>query len=206
MLLFVGLGNPGGSYANNRHNIGFMAADEIVRRHDFSTPRRRFQGQVHEGRLGGKRIALLKPMTFMNDSGRSVGEAARYYKIDPAQVVIFYDELDLAAGKVRVKTGGGAAGHNGLRSITQHIGPDFRRVRIGIGHPGHKSRVQKHVLSDFSKTDRQWVTPLLDAIAEVAPALVEGDNGDFTTKLALILNPPRENKSRDEGDRKKGPN
>src|SRR5690606_9040657 len=173
MILFAGLGNPGAKYAGNRHNIGFMAVDAIIRRHGFAAARRRFQGEICEGVLDAERVLVLKPQTFMNESGRSVGEAAAFYKLEPAQVVVFHDELDLDPGKVRVKTGGGLAGHNGLRSIAAHMGPDFRRVRLGIGHPG-RDRVLAHTLKDFSTAERQWLDPLLDAVARYAPLLATG--------------------------------
>ena len=208
MILLVGLGNPGEKYARNRHNIGFMAADEIVRRHSFSPPRARFQGLVSEGTLGGDKAIVLKPTTYMNESGRAVGEAMRFYKLTPANVVVFYDELDLEAAKLRVKTGGGAAGHNGIRSIAAHIGPDFRRVRIGIGHPGVKERVMSHVLGDFSKAEIvDWVAPMLDAIAEAAPFLAEGKDATFANKVHLTLNPgptkpnkPKDAETKDSGE------
>ncbi|MDP6343709.1 MAG: aminoacyl-tRNA hydrolase [Alphaproteobacteria bacterium] len=190
MLLLVGLGNPGSRYAEHRHNIGFMAVDEIVRRHGFGAPRKRFQGEVREGSLAGERVLALKPQTFMNESGRSVGEAARFYKIPPEGIVVFHDELDLAPGKLRVKRGGGLAGHNGLRSLAGQIGRDFRRVRLGVGHPGHKDRVTGHVLRGFSKADNAWLEPLIDAIAEAAPLLAKGDDAGFASKVALILKPP----------------
>jgi peptidyl-tRNA hydrolase, PTH1 family len=190
MILLVGLGNPGEKYARNRHNIGFMAADAIVRRHSFSPPRARFQGLVSEGTFGGEKAIVLKPTTYMNESGRAVGEAMRFYKLTPADVVVFYDELDLEAAKVRMKTGGGAAGHNGIRSIAAHIGPDFRRVRLGIGHPGAKDRVLGYVLGDFSKAEAaDWVDPMLDAIADAAPLLAEGKDATFANKVHLALNP-----------------
>lgn len=208
MILLVGLGNPGEKYARNRHNIGFMAADEIVRRHSFSPPRARFQGLVSEGTLGGDKAIVLKPTTYMNESGRAVGEAMRFYKLTPANVVVFYDELDLEAAKLRMKTGGGAAGHNGIRSIAAHIGPDFRRVRIGIGHPGVKERVMSHVLGDFSKAEIvDWVAPMLDAIAEAAPFLAEGKDATFANKVHLTLNPgpakpnkPKDAETKDSGE------
>lgn len=189
MILLVGLGNPGEKYARNRHNIGFMAADAIVRRHSFSPFRSRFQGLVSEGSFGGEKAIVLMPMTYMNESGRSVGEAMRFYKLTPADIVVFYDELDLEPGKLRMKTGGGAAGHNGIRSIAAHIGPDFRRVRIGIGHPGVKERVLSHVLGDFAKADAVWLGPMLDAIADAAPLLAEGKDATFANKVHLALNP-----------------
>lgn len=190
MRLFVGLGNPGAKYAGHRHNIGFMALDEIIRRHGFGPGRSRFQGLASEGNLAGEKILALKPQTFMNESGRSVGEALRFYKLAPEEIVVIHDELDLAAGKIRVKPGGGVAGHNGLRSIGSHIGRDFRRLRIGIGHPGHKDRVMGYVLSDFAKAEHTWRVPLIDAIAEAAPLLARDDDPGFATKVALILNPP----------------
>ena len=165
MYLLVGLGNPGSEYENNRHNIGFMAVDEIVRRHGFAPARKRFQGLIGEGSLAGRKVMALKPQTFMNESGRSVGAAARFYKLRPEQIVVIHDELDLAPGKLRVKQGGGLAGHNGLRSLAAHIGRDFRRIRLGVGHPGDKDRVLGHVLRDFAKSDDAWLDPLLDAIA-----------------------------------------
>ncbi|MFP6772107.1 MAG: aminoacyl-tRNA hydrolase [Alphaproteobacteria bacterium] len=191
MLLLVGLGNPGNKYADNRHNIGFMAVDEIVRRHGFAVARKRFQGLLCEGKLAGQKVLALKPQTFMNESGRSVGEAARFYKLPPEQIVVIHDELDLAPGKLRVKRGGGLAGHNGLRSLAAHIGKDFRRIRIGVGHPGDKGKVLSHVLRDFAKADDAWLDPLLEAMAQAAPLLVRDDNDSaFASKVALILKPP----------------
>jgi PTH1 family peptidyl-tRNA hydrolase len=199
MLLLVGLGNPGPKYENNRHNIGFMAVDEIVRRHSFSPFKAKFQGLIAEGSLGSEKALALKPTTFMNESGRSVGEAMRFYKLEPADVVVFHDELDLAFGKIRCKTGGGLAGHNGLRSIAAHLGPDFVRVRIGIGHPGSKERVHGHVLSDFAKSERADAEKLVDAIAEATPLLAQQDESGFMSKVALILNPPTHNPKPDDG-------
>ena len=190
MILFAGLGNPGAKYAGNRHNIGFMAVDAIIRRHGFSAARKRFQGDICEGVLDGERVLVLKPQTFMNESGRSVGETVAFYKLEPAQVVVFHDELDLEPGKVRVKTGGGLAGHNGLRSIAAHIGPDFRRVRLGIGHPG-RELVLAHTLKDFSKGEHDWLDPLLDAIADFAPLLATGRDQTFANKVHLALNPDK---------------
>ncbi|MDE0727091.1 MAG: aminoacyl-tRNA hydrolase [Alphaproteobacteria bacterium] len=191
MLLLVGLGNPGNKYADNRHNIGFMAVDEIVRRHDFAVARKRFQGLLCEGKLGGQKVLALKPQTFMNESGRSVGEAARFYKLSPDQIVVIHDELDLAPGKLRVKRGGGLAGHNGLRSLAAHIGKDFRRIRLGVGHPGDKGKVLSHVLRDFAKADDAWLDPLLAAMAQAAALLVRDDSDSaFASKVALILKPP----------------
>ncbi|RMH39087.1 MAG: aminoacyl-tRNA hydrolase [Alphaproteobacteria bacterium] len=183
MRLLVGLGNPGPKYERNRHNVGFMAVDRIAAAHGFPPWRRKFQGLVTEGRLDGERVILLKPETYMNRSGQSVGEAARFFKLLPGDIIVFHDELDLAPGKVRVKTGGGHAGHNGLRSIQEHIGPDFVRVRIGIGHPGDKSRVTGWVLGDFAKADGEWLEPLLDALARAAPALARGDTQAFMNAL-----------------------
>lgn len=185
MLIFAGLGNPGATYANNRHNAGFMAADAIARRHSFSPWQKKFSGLVAEGMLGGEKILLIKPNTFMNLSGQAVGEAMRFYKLTPADVVVFYDELDLAPGKVRVKTGGGSGGHNGIRSLDQHIGNNTRRVRIGIGHPGVKELVHSYVLGDFSKADRDWVEPLMETIATNADLLAKGDDAGFMNKLAV---------------------
>jgi len=184
MKLFVGLGNPGPKYARHRHNVGFMAVDRIAERHGFSPWRRRFQGETAEGTIGGERVLLLKPITYMNESGRAVGEAARFLKIDLADIVVFHDELDLAPGKVRVKTGGGNAGHNGLRSISAHVGNDFVRVRIGIGHPGSKEAVVPYVLHDFAKADQEWLDPLLDNIANAAGRLAAGDTARFLTDIA----------------------
>jgi PTH1 family peptidyl-tRNA hydrolase len=187
MLLIVGLGNPGRRYAGNRHNIGFMAADEIHRRHGFSVWRARFQGEISEGRLDGEKTVLLKPATFMNESGRSVGEAMRFFKASPADLVVIYDELDLPPGKVRMKTGGGAGGHKGIKSITAHIGADFRRMRLGIGHPGAKDLVNSYVLHDFAKTDHDWRDAVLAAIAGNAPALAAGGDSSFMNKVHLDL-------------------
>jgi PTH1 family peptidyl-tRNA hydrolase len=192
MHLLVGLGNPGPKYAGNRHNIGFMAVDEIVRRHGFSAWRKRFQGEISEGSFGGEKVLVLKPMTYMNESGRSVGEALRFYNLDPADVIVLYDELDLDPGKVRVKFGGGAAGHNGIRSTTAHVGPHFQRVRLGIGHPGDKRLVHPHVLSDFAKADKAWLEPLIEAVAENIGLLVKGEDGSFQNKVHLALNPAPE--------------
>lgn len=187
MLLFVGLGNPGPKYANNRHNVGFMAADAIARRHGFSPWSKKFQAEIAEGKIGGEKTILLKPQTYMNLSGQSVGEAMRFYKIEPSALAVLYDEIDLAAGKVRVKTGGGAGGHNGIRSIDAHVGKDYRRVRIGVGHPGVKELVHGHVLGDFAKADRSWLEPLLEAIADNAELLARGDDNGFMNKLSLAL-------------------
>ena len=187
MLIFAGLGNPGSQYQNNRHNAGFMAADAIARRHSFSPWSKKFQGLLAEGTIEGEKILLLKPQTWMNLSGQSVGEAMRFYKLSPADLVVLYDEIDLAPAKVRVKTGGGAGGHNGIRSLDQHIGKDYRRVRIGVGHPGVKELVHGHVLSDFAKADRDWLEPLMEAIADNAGMLAKGDDNGFMNKLALAV-------------------
>lgn len=187
MRLFVGLGNPGAKYARNRHNIGFMAVDEIARRHGFAPWRRRFQGETSEGTLGTERVILLKPTTYMNDSGRSVQEAAGFFKIAPDDVTVFHDELELPPGKVRVKIGGGIAGHNGLRSISAHIGNDYRRVRLGIGHPGVKELVHGHVLSDFAKADNDWVATLCEAVAEHAGLVAKGTDATFANRVHLAM-------------------
>lgn len=189
MLLFVGLGNPGPQYARNRHNIGFMAVDEICRCHGFSSWRRKFQGVIAEGAIASRKILALKPQTYMNESGRSVGEAMRFYGMAPSDVFVFHDELDLLAGKLRVKIGGGTAGHKGIRSIDAHIGNDFHRVRIGIGHPGERRSVHGHVLGDFAKADAEWVLPLLEAIAANADLLTSGSEASFQNKVHLALNP-----------------
>jgi len=191
MLLFVGLGNPGPTYEGNRHNIGFMAIDEIARVHGFGPWRARFQGLVAEGRIAGAKVMTLKPLTYMNESGRSVGEALRFFKLEPSAVHVFYDELDLVPGKVKVKTGGGAGGHNGIRSIDSHIGQAYHRIRMGIGHPGDKAKVHGYVLSDFAKVERNgWLPVLIDAVAREAPALVSGDQGRFMSRVAHAVFPP----------------
>ncbi|MDA3857058.1 MAG: aminoacyl-tRNA hydrolase [Roseovarius sp.] len=191
MQLFVGLGNPGAKYEKNRHNIGFMALDRIAEDHGFGPWRARFQGHVSEGVLGGTKVIALKPGTFMNLSGQSVGEAIRFYKLTPGDVTVFHDELDLAPGKLKVKTGGGHAGHNGLRSIHQHIGEAYQRVRLGIGHPGHKDRVAQFVLQDFAKADADWLDDLMRGISEGAPWLAEGKPDRFLNAVAQRLAPPR---------------
>lgn len=192
MQLFVGLGNPGGKYRMNRHNIGFMAVDAIAEEHGFTPWRGKFQGQIAEGRLGNGKVLLLKPETYMNNSGQSVGEAMRFYKLEPGDVTVFHDELDLAPGKCRVKTGGGHAGHNGLRSLHAHIGEGYRRVRLGIGHPGRKDMVSPWVLGDFSKAEREgYLDDLLSGIADGAADLADGDGGRFMNAVALRAAPPR---------------
>jgi peptidyl-tRNA hydrolase, PTH1 family len=187
MLLFVGLGNPGTKYSRNRHNIGFAAVDEIARRHGFAPWRRRFQGETSEGVLDGERIILLKPTTYMNESGRSVQEAANFFKLTADDITVFQDELELPPAKVRIKVGGGIAGHNGLRSVTSHIGNDYRRVRLGIGHPGVKELVHAHVLSDFAKSDMPWVEALCAAVADNAVLLATGHDASFQNKVHLAL-------------------
>ncbi|MCB1353690.1 MAG: aminoacyl-tRNA hydrolase [Rhodobacteraceae bacterium] len=191
MKLFVGLGNPGAKYARNRHNVGFMAVEAIAEAHGFAPWRGKFSGQVSEGRLGREKVILLKPETFMNLSGDAVQAAAAFYKIPPGDITVFHDELDLGPGKLRVKTGGGHAGHNGLRSITAHLGPDFQRVRIGIGHPGNKKLVSNYVLGDFAKFEEDWLAKLLEGIAEGAPALAEGDGSVLSNAVSRRLAPPK---------------
>jgi PTH1 family peptidyl-tRNA hydrolase len=185
--LLVGLGNPGTRCAGNRHNIGFMAVEAIARRHGFPPWRRRFQGVATEGPLAGEKVLLLLPGTFMNESGLAVAEAAHFYKIGTGDIVVFHDEIDLPPAKVRVKTGGGVAGHNGLRSISSHVGNDYRRVRIGVGHPGVKELVHNHVLSDFAKAERPWVEALCDIMADNAGLLAKGDDASFQNKVHLAM-------------------
>ena len=191
MRLIVGLGNPGSEYAHNRHNVGFMAVDAIARRYGFGPVRKRFSGETAEGNVVVHKVLLLKPLTYMNDSGRAIAEAAHFYKIDTADVVVLHDELDLVPGKVRTKTGGGAAGHNGLRSTDAAIGQDYLRVRIGIGHPGDKSRVTPYVLGNFAKDERPMIEAVNDAIAEALPLLLNGDEAGFMTRVALKTEPFR---------------
>ncbi|WP_417808952.1 aminoacyl-tRNA hydrolase [Thioclava sp.] len=191
MQLWVGLGNPGAKYASNRHNIGFMALDRIAADHGFGPWRSKFQGQVSEGRFGSDRVVLLKPETFMNLSGQSVRTAADFYKCETDEITVFHDELDLALGKCRLKQGGGHAGHNGLRSIHQHFGPDYARVRLGIDHPGHKDRVVAHVLGDFAKAEGELLDDLLRGISDGAPALAAGEGAKFLNAVALRVTPPR---------------
>ena len=198
MIILVGLGNPGEKYARHRHNIGFMAVDAIADAHGFGAPREKFQAEIREGFLEGpagrEKALALKPLTFMNESGRAVQKAAQFYKLTPEDFVVFYDELDLAAGKLRMKTGGGAAGHNGIRSIDAHIGNNFRRVRMGIGHPGDKSKVTGHVLGNFSQADQDWLQPMLNAVSSAAPFLLNEDNNRFATAVAQRLAPDRPEK------------
>ena len=187
MLLFVGLGNPGERYVGNRHNIGFMAVQAIAKRHDIAPWRRKFQGVAVEGTIGGEKLLLLLPGTFMNESGRAVAEAANFYKLAVSDIVVFHDELELPPGKLRVKIGGGNAGHNGLRSISAHVGNDYRRVRLGIGHPGDKKLVEPYVLQDFAKDDRPWVEALCDIVADNAALLAEGKDSTFQNKVHLAM-------------------
>ncbi|MFQ5971902.1 MAG: aminoacyl-tRNA hydrolase [Alphaproteobacteria bacterium] len=199
MLLVIGLGNPGPGHARNRHNIGFMAVDAIVRRHGFTPFRSRFHGLLAEGTVSGEKVLALKPLTFMNDSGRAVGEAARYYKLPADDILVIYDELDLAPGKLKVKTGGGHAGHNGLKSIDAHLGtPEYRRVRLGIGHPGHRDLVQRHILGDFAKADEPWLTRELEAVADAFPDLVAGDDSRFMNRVATAMRPAKPEPRRDK--------
>jgi PTH1 family peptidyl-tRNA hydrolase len=187
MRLLVGLGNPGSEHVGNRHNIGFMVVQEIARRHGFPPWRRRFQGVATEGTIGSERVLLLLPGTYMNESGRAVGEAAHFYKLPLSDIVVVHDEIDLAPMRVRVKTGGGVAGHNGLRSITAHVGNDYRRVRIGVGHPGAKEQVYGYVLGDFAKAERPWVEALVEVIADNAGLLARGDDATFQNKVHLAM-------------------
>jgi PTH1 family peptidyl-tRNA hydrolase len=189
-LLIAGLGNPGAEYARNRHNAGFMAVDTIHESYEFGPWRSRFSGLISEGMLGKRKTYLLKPLTYMNDSGQSIGPAMRFFKLPLSALVVMHDEIDLAAAKLKVKTGGGDAGNNGARSITATLGPDYRRVRIGIGHPGEKHRVHGHVLGNFSKADEDWLVPMLSAIAEAAPFLAKDDDVGFMSKVALLTKPP----------------
>lgn len=195
MKLLVGLGNPGAKYAKNRHNIGFMAMDIIAADHGFTGWRGKFQGQTCDGRIGSEKVTLLKPETFMNLSGQSVGEAMRYLKLAPDDVIVFHDEIDLAPGKVRLKTGGGHAGHNGLRSIHGHIGPDYDRVRMGVGHPGHKDAVPGYVLRDFPKADAEWLDDELRGISDGIEHLIAGDGAKFLNAIALRVAPARSSKT-----------
>ena len=201
MLLFVGLGNPGSRYVGNRHNIGFMVVEEIAKRHRFPPWRRRFQGVATEGPLGAEKVLLLLPGTFMNESGRAVAEAAHFYKLGVGDIVVFHDEIDLAPAKVRVKTGGGVAGHNGLRSISAHIGNDYRRVRIGVGHPGVKELVHAHVLGDFAKSERPWVETLCDVTADNAELLAQGKDSSFQNKVHLAMSAKGFGDSKDSEDK-----
>jgi PTH1 family peptidyl-tRNA hydrolase len=191
MKLFVGLGNPGAEYARNRHNVGYLAVDAIASAHGFAPWRAKFHGQVADGRLGTEKVLLLKPGTFMNLSGDAVRAAMQFYRLEPGDVVVFHDELDLAPGRVRVKSGGGTAGHNGLRSVGAHVGPNFARVRIGIGHPGDKRLVNRHVLGDFAKSDADWLDEVLRGVVDGAPALADGDSARFLNAIGRRLQPPQ---------------
>jgi PTH1 family peptidyl-tRNA hydrolase len=204
MRLFVGLGNPGSKYEANRHNIGFMVVDEIARRHGFSPWRRRFQGETSEGSLDGERIILLKPTTFMNESGRAVGEAAQFFKIGLDDITVFHDEIELPPAKVRVKIGGGIAGHNGLRSISAHVGNEYRRVRLGVGHPGVKDLVHAHVLGDFAKTERPWVDALRTAVADNSGLLITGKDSTFQNKVHLAMDAKGFGSRDESGDKSTG--
>lgn len=195
MKLFVGLGNPGAKYARNRHNIGFLAVDRIAEDHGFGPWKSKFQAEISEGRLGREKVLLIKPQTFMNRSGQSVGEAMRFYKLESTDVVVFHDELDLAPGKLRVKAGGGHAGHNGLRSIHEHIGAAYDRVRLGIGHPGRKEMVSGYVLSDFAKSETSWLDDVLRGVSDGAPYLAQDEGGKFMNAVALRTAPPRSSKT-----------
>lgn len=192
MILFAGLGNPGENYRNHRHNIGFMVVDAIAGAYSFGPFKSKFQGQVSEGKIGRKKVLILKPETFMNRSGQAVREAMDFYKLSPKDIFAFYDEIDLAPGKIKAKTGGGAAGHNGIRSLISHIGEDFHRIRLGVGHPGHKDLVHGYVLSNFAKADAEWLGPLLEAVTKAAPRLVQGDLPRFQTDVALSLQPAKD--------------
>ncbi|MGQ0664666.1 MAG: aminoacyl-tRNA hydrolase [Pseudomonadota bacterium] len=194
MLLLVGLGNPGPAYAEHRHNIGRMALDAIAGRHSFGPWRSRFASRTAEGRLGQERVVALKPSTFMNESGQAVAAAARFYKLAGARVIVLHDDLDLAPGKLRVKRGGGSAGHHGLRSIDAHLGPDYWRVRLGIGHPGDRDQVSDYVLHDFAKAERDWRDRLIEAVAQWIVLLAEGDEAGFMNRVALATRPPRARK------------
>ncbi|MBT4133645.1 MAG: aminoacyl-tRNA hydrolase [Rhodobacterales bacterium] len=201
MKLFVGLGNPGKKYTNNRHNIGFMALNQIANDHSFSPWKNKFQGQITDGKLGDEKVILLKPETFMNLSGQSVSETIKFYKIKIEDIIVFHDELDLAPAKLRVKISGGHAGHNGLRSIHQHIGADYHRVRMGIGHPGHKDRVANYVLSDFAKNDQNWLQDLLFGISDGAIYLANNDAGKFMNAVAMRTVPQREKPTKSNKER-----
>lgn len=206
MKLFVGLGNPGRQYQDNRHNIGFMAMDEIFHRHKFSGWSDKFKGELASGTLAGEKVLLLKPQTFMNLSGQSVQAAAAFYKIALDDILVFHDELDIAPGKIRIKKGGGAGGHNGIRSIDEHLGPEYWRVRLGIGHPGDKDMVSPYVLGNFSGEDKKWLEPYIAALAEFADIAAKGDKDGYMTKVAQKLQPPRENKkieNKKQEDKKK---
>ncbi len=200
MKIFAGLGNPGAKFARNRHNIGFMALDRIAQDHGFGPWKAKFQGHVSEGRFGSDKVILLKPDTFMNRSGQSVGEALRFYKLESTDLTVFHDEIDLAPSKLRLKAGGGHAGHNGLRSIHEHIGPHYDRVRMGVGHPGHKDRVPGYVLSDFAKADQDWLEDVLSGISDGIGYLAAGDGPKFLNAVALRTSPARSSRQTKSGD------
>ncbi len=205
MLIIVGLGNPGADYARQRHNVGFMAVDTIHRRYAFPRWRRRFAAEIAEAPLGPDKCLLIKPQTYMNESGRAVGDAVHFYKLAPTDVVVIHDEVDLPPGKMRVKAGGGSAGHNGLRSISAAIGDGYRRVRIGVGHPGNRNMVANYVLHDFAKADTDWLVPLLDAIADNAPLLAENKDPTFANRVHEALGgKPEKDKPKDKSDKKAG--
>jgi PTH1 family peptidyl-tRNA hydrolase len=194
LLLLVGLGNPGDKYTNTRHNVGFMMADEIARHHGFSPWRNKFQGLICDGMVGGEKILLLKPQTFMNRSGQSVSEACRFYKLGTENLIVFHDELDLAAGKLRIKTGGGHGGNNGIRDITAHMDANFKRVRMGVGRPQTKEQVSNHLLSDFAKSDNTWLEPMIDECVRSLPLLLKSEDANYMTRVAERLKPNRPNK------------
>lgn len=196
MLVLAGLGNPGAGYAGHRHNIGFMVADALAQQYRFGAWRKKFQGDVAEGEIAGTRILLLKPMTYMNLSGQSVAAALRFYKLKLPALTVFHDEIDLMLGRVRVKTGGGHGGHNGVRDIMDHLGPDFRRVRLGVGHPGEKDLVHHHVLGEFAKAEREFAAKVIEAVAAETPRLVAGDDGGFMSRVAFLLAPPKPKKEK----------
>lgn len=200
MLLLAGLGNPGAGYAGHRHNMGFMAVDAVASLHRFSAWRKKFQGDVAEGEIAGTRILLLKPMTYMNLSGQSVSAALGFYKLGPAALTVFHDEIDILLGRVKVKAGGGHGGHNGIRDIMAHIGPEFRRVRLGVGHPGEKDLVHDHVLQEFAKQERELAGKVIEAVAAEVPRLVSGDEGGFMSRVAFLLAPPKPKKEKPSAD------
>ena len=201
MLLFVGLGNPGAKHAGNRHNIGFMVVDAIAKRHGFAPWRRRFQGVATEGSIGREKVLLLLPGTYMNESGRAVAEAQHFYKLGAGDIAVFHDEIELPSAKVRVKVGGGIAGHNGLRSVSAHVGNDYKRVRLGVGHPGVKEMVHPHVLGDFAKAERPWVEALSDAIADNAEMLAQGKDASFQNKVHLAMSAKGFGETKDSEDK-----
>lgn len=205
-MLIVGLGNPGAKYAGNRHNIGFMALDQIADDHGFGPWKSKFQGVISQGQIDGQKLTLLKPETFMNNSGQSVGEAARYFKVEPNETIVFHDEIDLAPGKCRYKLGGGHAGHNGLRSLHQHIGPDYARVRLGVGHPGRKEMVPHYVLSDFAKADQDWLDDLIRGVSRAVPYLIAGDPARFASEVGQAAKPVQKEKPVSKPQKPAAPN